>query len=71
MRRRYIASVQLYKPGGKKKWVTVGAGFELDSGQINLVMDTLPIDPSQWNGTICLFPPTGREDEPNYEENPD
>lgn len=55
--RRFNASVALYKSGNEKtKWVSVGAAFELESGQINLVLDTLPVMPSQWNGTIYLFP---------------
>ena len=36
----------------KSKWTRIGAGWELDSGRINTVMDLMPMG----EGTIQLVP---------------
>jgi hypothetical protein len=55
---RMLAKVKVIYPAAagvkNEKWVTVGAAFKLDSGQINIILDTLPI--RDWNGQLVLFP---------------
>ncbi len=63
---RMKAKIGLRKPnfrGDRQKWVEVGAAFVMPSGQINLVLDTLPVMQSEWDGTIVLFPPDADEED--------
>lgn len=40
----------------KEKWVTVGTAFFMPSGQINIVLDTLPVLQDEWDGgTLVIF----------------
>lgn len=54
---RLLAKAKVDYPSGqgvKSKWVTLGVAFKLDNGQINIILDTLPI--RDWKGSITLFP---------------
>jgi hypothetical protein len=55
----YNAKVAISRMGHddqiRVKWCNVGTAFEVSEGQINLVLDTLPVDNMLWNGNIVLF----------------
>jgi hypothetical protein len=43
----------------REHWAPVGSAFELPSGQINLIIDLLPVREATWDGCIALFPREG------------
>lgn len=52
---RFAAKVLLKRQHQRDKWISVGTAFQVSGGQINLLLDSLPIRESCWDGTIVLF----------------
>lgn len=62
-KKRYNASIKITRDQGKGNephvhWHKVGIGFETRTGAINLILTSMPVIPSQWDGTIVLYPET-------------
>lgn len=53
-----VATVGEYQKGGetKKRYLTVGAVFENDRGQLSMKLDALPTN-KEWSGWISFYEP--------------
>lgn len=60
-KKRYNASIKITRKygdgsGENSHWHKVGSAFEQPDGRIILLLDVLPVIPSQWDGGIVLYP---------------
>ena len=61
-----VATVGEYKKDGetKKRYLTVGAVFENDKGQLSMKLDALPTV-KEWSGWISFFEPKQYDGQPS------
>lgn len=60
-RKRYNATIKITRDQGERNpphvhWHKVGVAYETKTGSINLILTSMPVIPSQWDGTIVLYP---------------
>lgn len=67
-----VATVGTYKKDGqtKKRYLTVGAAFTDERGQISIKLDAVPVSP-EWSGFLSLYPVDRGEQRRAPEEEPE
>lgn len=69
-RKSYRAMIKIDQQryaGQRPFWLKVGMAWEIEeTGQINLELASLPLNPMHWEGTIALFP-NDRDDDDRRE----
>ena len=66
-----VATVGEYQKNGetKKRYLTVGAVFENDKGQLSLKLDALPTV-KEWNGWISFYEPKQYDNQASQQSQP-